>query len=756
MNVFRDKVLLILSLWEYPFGGGEEYLFQTAIWGSQYKMKCYWLSLTDSKNKPHNELKINDEKYFISIKIPGGFNEETIINWLTLLKPDIVHHQGHNRKDFYNCCEVIRTEFITGVHFWSGVIDLHPEYGNIQIYENYDKHKKNQDFEELIDSKYVTFYSVSDFVTNCVEKICNYRMKYTVYSGSLTSKCLVNNIDIQKNKYVTMVNIHKLKGGEILLKCLKELPEIPIIAVRTEHLSEDLDEKIHNQIQENNKKNKISSFYFERLSDIRYVYSKTKILLVASVVDETFCRTANEAMINGICILTSGRGNLGYVIDNKKYVIDINDSEKWIETISNMYYDNNKIIEANDYFKKRYLKYSEKKCEEDFMNIIKDRLTVSKNNNIMIYCPWCDQGLGIQSRNYYNILKSYNYNVFIFSYKPYNAKVTIDLQKDPSEWLIDNVYYSPHDRESVSDKEIIDFVNKYNIGKCLIPETCWHRVFEIAKLLNNNNVKCFAIPNIEIVRKDEVFKHNYFYKILCNNHLCENIFNSHNIMNTEYIGYSIRNDNIELKSKKLDNNQNNTLKFLFIGGMNAFSRKHIIEICEAFEIASKINGNISLTCTIQKINNLETNDKEKIDRFFQCPNINFIEKHLSYDDIINLYYSHNISIQVSKHEGLGLGFYEALSTGTPIITLDAPPHNEIIIDKINGWIIPCYYKEMTDNTNGLIQSAYFNSKILADKILDISDNREELQFVYENLINHYLKNYTPDIFSEKIINALNC
>ena len=56
--------------------------------------------------------------------------------------------------------------------------------------------------------------------------------------------------------------------------------------------------------------------------------------------------------------------------------------------------------------------------------------------------------------------------------------------------------------------EIMNFVIKCNIGKCLIPETCWFRIFEIARLLNESNVKCYAIPNIEIVRKDELYKHN--------------------------------------------------------------------------------------------------------------------------------------------------------------------------------------------------------------------------------------------------------
>ena len=368
----------------------------------------------------------------------------------------------------------------------------------------------------------------------------------------------------------------------------------------------------------------------------------------------------------------------------------------------------------------------------------------------MIYTPWCDQGLGVQSRNYYNILKNAGYNVYIFSLKPYIANSAMELQKNPTEWIVDNIYYSPNDREHVKDVEVIDFVKKHNIGKCLIPETCWFRVFEIAKLLRDNFVKCYAIPNIEIVRKDEIVKHKYFYKILCNNELCKTIFNKHDIMTTDYVGYGIFNNDIIFKQKQ----NTEKLNFLFIGGMNAFSRKHLLSICEGFVMAYSQNNNIHLTCTIQKTNALELEDKEKISKYLEHCGITFIQNHLEYSDIINLYYETDISIQVSKHEGLGLGFYEALATGTPVISLDTPPHNEIIKDNINGWLIPCFYKDMTDNTNGFIQSAYFDPKILSDTMISIVNNKGQLDLLHETLKLDYDNRLSSKIFNRKFIKTL--
>ena len=56
------------------------------------------------------------------------------------------------------------------------------------------------------------------------------------------------------------------------------------------------------------------------------------------------------------------------------------------------------------------------------------------------------------------------------------------------------------------------------------------------------------------------------------------IFNKHDIMTTDYVGYGIFNNDIIFKQKQ----NTEKLNFLFIGGMNAFSRKHLLSICEGF------------------------------------------------------------------------------------------------------------------------------------------------------------------------------
>ena len=59
-KLLKQKTILIVSYWGYPFGGGEEYLYQTAVWATNQSMRAYWLCFANAKNKPYDELEITD------------------------------------------------------------------------------------------------------------------------------------------------------------------------------------------------------------------------------------------------------------------------------------------------------------------------------------------------------------------------------------------------------------------------------------------------------------------------------------------------------------------------------------------------------------------------------------------------------------------------------------------------------------------------------------------------------------------------
>lgn len=755
-DILEGKIYLITTYWTYPFGGGEEFMYDTMEWASKLGMKSYWIAFTDSRNKQFETFSIIKHEYGTIMHIPGGFNVETLSNWLYIIKPDIVHHQGRFRDKFFLATEDLRIEFLTGFHFWLGGINMNESKGNILMIENAQYHKEDPEFALLKKKERCNFYCASKFVQECFNVITKTFIPDIIYpSSSIVRYKLDADNDPWYSKYVVMINIHKNKGGSIFFHLLKSCLNIHFLCVQTEHDSEELDELIKDIIESRNKnKNCADCVFMTRTTDVKEIYKKCKIMLCPSFVDETFCRVVNESMMNAIPVLTTHRGNIKYLVGDTTPILDVDSPKGWEDAINNIYYDENAYRIMSKKMLEKYSESSEEKAKIQFENIIRNTVKKSKNYSIGIFTPWCDQGLGIQSRNYYKILKTSGiYNIAIFALKPYNAINCEALQKNKNEWIADNIYYSPNSREDVTDLEIIEFCRNYNIGKMIIPETCWNRIFQIAKLLRELDVKSYAVPNIEIVRKDEIYKHNYFYKILANNYLCSRVFSVLDV-EAKYIGYGI--EGIELKEKVFlpDADNNNIVKFLFIGGMNAFSRKHVLDVCSGFSMAYKQNNNLRLTITIQMTNSLEESSKNEITHYINHPGINIIQSHISYKEILDLYYTHHIGIQVSKHEGLGLGFYEALATGTPVLTLKTPPHNEIILDEVNGWTIDCYHKKMTDNKDPLFGSAYFHPKVIADKFVELA-NIIKIKNVIDTLKIDLKTRLSLETFSTRFLNEIN-
>lgn len=739
---------LIVSLWCYPFGGGESFLLQTMKWAKNIGMNCFWISfcsvssnnsITSNSNnsfdKDFDKLYIENYFYGTIIKIPGGFNTDNLYNWVKIIKPDIVHTQGHRRFEIIETISKLRIPILSGYHFWSGLIDLHPKTFNSNILENIKSHKRDGEFIKINNNSFVTSYVCSDFMKDVVNTIYNSDLP-VMYASSNKDDIYVK-INPCKNKFITQVNIHKLKGGEIFHHLL-ENTKFPYIGIKTEPNSGDLDSKITDVIKIRNNE----SIILDHTSNIKNIYKVTRILLVPSIVDETFCRVINEGMMNGIPIITTGAGNIKYLVGESAIILSQNPTE-WIDTINKLYNNKKKLLELSEKSKKQYELFSENVASSQFKMFINSSIKSSKYNNIMLFIPFCDQGLGIQGRHYLNVLKD-KYQVFIFSYHPYNSDKIDDLQVNKEEWKYDKIYYSKNTRENVKDDEITSFVLKYNIGKCIIPETCWNRVFEITLILKKLNVLTYAIPNIEIVRKDEIYKHRYFDKILCNNLLCQKHFINFGFKNTSLIGYSLE------QKKRVNKIDNNSIKFLCIGGMNAFSRKQVLEICESFVNACsryKDKKNIELTVCIQKFYN------DKINKYKKYQNIRIIFKYLSFNEIQDLYENCDIFIQVSKKEGLGLGFYEAISNGIPVLTLNTPPHNEIIQEGINGWTVSCKYEKMFDNPESLIDDAVVDIELLSEKMLEII-NIEDLSEIKRNTFEDYKSRFSFKNFKNIIIKNL--
>lgn len=749
INLQRNTMFryVVVSYWGYPFGGGEEYLLQTLKWALEWGMEACWIAFTDSYNKPYEHFSVSEVVYnrrkAFRIHLPGGFSEDNLQSWLTLLRPDVVHHQGHFRNEIIRTCRETHCPVVSGFHFWHGVLKLDPISQNRNIRSNYSKHQVDPSFQYTRDN--ATVYVASEFMRDVIEKVASIRIKHVCYPASDETEKQAHIPNIMSNVFVTQINLHREKGGSIFLYAMTQLNQIPFQGVFTEHLSESLDSKIQHAAQSR----PAPTLLLQHQEDVRAVYAKTRILLIPSLVDETFCRVAFEGLVNGIPILTTGAGYIKQLVGDAGIYISPSCQDDWVLTIQDLYYSENKIQELSRRAKKRAPQFSGLIAKAQFRQILNITLKTSSRRTVMLFVPWGDQGLGIQAQNYYRLLSSVGCKICIFSYLPYFSKDVNDkFQASKEEWIVPHIYYSQNTREEVSDQEILNFVSKYDVGTCIIPETCFSRVFQIARLLKTQNVRTFAIPNIEIVRKSELHLHKTFDKILCNNHLCFNYFQTNGFQNIEYISYAPY--PMYMHYETFPSIETPTpIQFLLIGGMNVCSRKQGDRVCEAFRKIFETNPNmpVSLTITTQR-------EEPLLKQFEDVPNITIVSDHLTYKDIQGFYETHHIVLQVSKHEGLGLGFFESIRCGRPVLTLNTAPHNEIIREGVNGWLIPNTYEPMKDNTEGLFGSAVFNVDDLVSKIETLEKQRHHILETALRTRKDYLMRFDANVFQTNFVRAL--
>jgi glycosyltransferase involved in cell wall biosynthesis len=728
----------------HPFGGGEAFFYDCLHWALQLGIDVYWLSFVNANHQPHGTysdtiIQDGSAKAHI-IHIPGGYSEETCRSWLKLIRPDFVHHQGALRREFLTICNELKIPMITGFHFWSGGIQLSPQTSNQDILAHAKDSRKDPDLDFVLKSAVV--YCASEFMQQVFQTIAQVTIPWVLHPIPSSDRCVMRGPRTHELKYITALNIHRLKGGTYVLALLERFKDLPFWVCRTEPGSETVDEQIRTIIQ-----SRPHCRYSEWVQDVKTIYSQTKIVLIGSQVDETYCRVAAEALLNGIPIVTTGKGNIRNL--TRSAAIYATTPAEWINAIQTLYF--------NPTIYQQYVKAAQ--LERNRLNIAQEKMIFrqlidqaldrrSTTERIMIFTPWCDQGLGIQSRLYYQILETHRIPTAIFSYKPYWVQGTDRHQRNPDEWKHPSIYYSPNDREHVTDDEIREFVATHRITTCLIPETCWFRVFEIAKLLRDLGVTCIGIPNIETVRSDELAKHQYFSHILANNHLCERIFRESNFDRVTHIGFCF-----PVKMRPIPRlSPTSPIECLFLGGHNAFTRKQLMSVLAGLDLLPKTMTAYHVTICIQ--HDLTEEHQRLLAPYRNHPRITLMCQHLSNLDIKTLYRKTHFNIQVSRSEGLGLGFYESMALGIPVITLEAEPYTEIIHHGVNGYVIPAYFQPLPDNNDALIQGAHFDPKDFAAAIQKLVTDRPYTQKLLDSTLDYCQKTFNFKKFEETFIQAI--
>ena len=754
------KRIVNLVEWGYPpFGGGENWLLDLTKILNKNGYEMFLLCFSNPfKNEYFQKMTYKKLDFIHIIQMPK--DTINIIKLLYLLNPDIINHQGVNRKYFMNIANALQIPFVTGFCFWQNIIEFDQHNYNVDMLNK--KLTKTAEFEDINQKSYV--YVASEFVNDIIFKLYNIR-KDVIPTISHNEHFYApanfqDDNEFSNRKFVTLINCHYNKGGYLIKYLCENIDyNIPLLFVYTENDPNITMEYIQTQLSiRNSKSSKMKSILIKEKIDIKKIYNKTRIVLIPSLCDETFCRVGYEAMNNKIPVLSTYNGNLKYLLE--KYAIFINDEfmNSWKYNIENIYFNRENITYLSNNVNPKYnLDIVEKKVCDFFANVSESKFKLDEKN-IGLIIPWADQGLGIQGRDYYMTLKVIGYNPHVLSFKPYHAThENPRLQCDDNEWKYPNVHYSESYREYLNINEIIDFIVKYKIKKMIIPEAAYYNIFNIVSVLNLLKVESYLVINIECIKIDELNYHNLFTKILTNNHSSQKILSHMFDKKVSSLGFHLNHPyfkNVKSHSEKKLYNGKRPLKFMCSGGLNSLSRKNINYIIDVFQKINKNYNELQWELNINvldiEIPNINNNDQESM------RNINLCNKKKSYKKIIDDYLDNDIFIHLGTQEGLGLGFYESLYCGTPILTIDWMPNNELIKDGVNGWITPCSFTVNFENTLSIVNKGLISNEELYNKVLEILLDKKGTINIIRKIYNnkHILHESNRELFENNLRNIL--
>jgi glycosyltransferase involved in cell wall biosynthesis len=168
-------------------------------------------------------------------------------------------------------------------------------------------------------------------------------------------------------KYITLSNVNENKGGKLLIQLAKALPEFQFMGILGGYRSQIVEHGIPN-LQ-----------YVQNMTDIKKAYAHTWLQIMPSR-EETWGRTAVEAMSSGIPVIVHPTPGLRECCKDAAIYCDRDDSNEWISAIQRMKSDKEFY---NSQSKKAYTRAREldpKQALDQMEQWIIDTVLPSKSN----------------------------------------------------------------------------------------------------------------------------------------------------------------------------------------------------------------------------------------------------------------------------------------------------------------------------------------------------------------------------------------
>ena len=164
-------------------------------------------------------------------------------------------------------------------------------------------------------------------------------------------------------------------------------------------------------------------------------------------------------------------------------------------------------------------------------------------------------------------------------------------------------------------------------------------------------------------------------------------------------------------------------KFVVLSIGGNFYRKGLFYLAKAWQELKLEDAKLIVKASIP----------EKFKKVFQGDNIELIERHLSDDEIFNLYKKASIFVLPSIDDGFGMVVTEAMASGLPVIVTENVGASDIIEEGKEGFIVPIR-----------------NVEALKEKILFFYENREQIKRMGEMAFKK-AKEYTPEKYVKRVL-----
>ncbi len=130
------------------------------------------------------------------------------------------------------------------------------------------------------------------------------------------------------------------------------------------------------------------------------------------------------------------------------------------------------------------------------------------------------------------------------------------------------------------------------------------------------------------------------------------------------------------------------VSYLFPGGFMS-KRKPLAATIAAFRATSDRRLRLVLKAQVER-------QRKQVERMIRGGSrfgrrdrrIEVITADLPTDEYLRMFAAADVCLAPSRWEGLGLHLFEATALGVPILTNDNPPMNEVVVDGVNGLLVP--------------------------------------------------------------------